>query len=134
VSYRDAPVEADTIPLHLLERDFAARTDLGKLIVSREELLKRFAPWVYSFQPALWKEIQHMASKATDGPRIEWDKLAEYADLTEVLRVLPLERITTFVGEDRAAQIMDPEKLLHGLVKRLSPEQFEEMLRRVRQE
>jgi hypothetical protein len=55
VTYRDVPVEVDTIPLHLLDRDPAALRSLGEIVVAREELLRRFAALVSAVQPALWR-------------------------------------------------------------------------------
>jgi hypothetical protein len=134
VSYRDVPVEEDSIPLHLLDRDPGAPTELGELIAGREELARRFVTWLYSLQPTVWEEIRHMASTQT-GPRIfEWEKIAKYADLGEVIRVIPPERVIQMLGVDRAIEVIGPEKALDALLAHVTPEQIQEMLRRRQQQ
>jgi hypothetical protein len=138
VSYRELPVEEDTIPLHLLDRDPAAPRSLAELVLHKQELLQRFAPWFIAFQPALWEVIRQMANTSTDGPRIDWEAVGKYANLDEVVRVIPPERVIQLLGVDRAVQAVGldrviessgAEKVLDELLKHLSPEQLQEMLR-----
>jgi hypothetical protein len=138
-AYRDAPVEVDTIPLHLLDQDTAAPRALGELMVQQRELLERFAAWLFALQPKLWKEMRHMASKAADGPRLDWETIGEMTNLDEVVRVLPPERVIQMLGVDRAIEVIGlervlesagPERVLEVLLKRSTPEQLQEILRR----
>jgi hypothetical protein len=141
LSYLDAPVEEDTIPLHLLDRD--PPRELGELVVQTEQLLRRFAPWLRALQPQLWEEIRHMAGTATDRPLIDWEAVGKIVDLGEVIRVLPPERIIQELGIERAVEIIGlekvieasgAEKLLEQLLTRIPPERVQELLRRKEQQ
>jgi hypothetical protein len=147
VSYRDVPVEEDTIPLHLLDREPDVPLALGKLIVSRQELLQRFAMWLHALQPGLWEEIRAMASTATG--IIDWEALGKTTDLYEVIRILPPEGVIQVLGVQRAVEAIGlpkvieavglpkvieavgPEKLLAELSARVPREQLQEMLQRL---
>ncbi len=92
-----------------------------------------------------------MASSSTDGPRIDWEAVGEYADLSEVVRLLKPERVIQLLGVDRAIQVIGldhvietvglsavieasgAEKVMKELMKHRSPEQLQEMIRREQQ-
>jgi hypothetical protein len=156
LAYRDVPVEEDTIPLHLLDPNLPAPHELGELVVHQPELLQRFAPWIYTLQPTLWEEIRHMATQATDGPRINWEAVGKYANIEDAVRAIPPERIVQIlagivpperivqllggtlppekiaqmVGLDRLIQASGAEQVVEALLKQFSPEQLQELLRR----
>jgi hypothetical protein len=65
LGYREAAVEVDSLPLHLLRREPIPTRPFAELLVSNEELLRRFASWVFTFQPGVWEEIQRMATTTT---------------------------------------------------------------------
>ena len=71
LSYRDVPVEEDTIPLHLLDREPPSPRSLGELVMEDQELLRRFATWLRALQPGLWREVRHMAGKSSG--IIDWE-------------------------------------------------------------
>ncbi len=147
VAYRDVPVEEDTVPLYLVGPEPVAPRSLGELVVKHTELLERFAVFIRLYQPDLWEEIRLMASTSTDGPRIDWEKVGKYTNLEEVVPFIPLERIIQLVGPKQVIEQIGPkqiieqlglprvieasgeEKLLDELLKHLSPEQLQEMLR-----
>ncbi len=160
VAYQDVPVEEDTIPLHLLDREPAAPRALGELVLRQEALLHRFAKWLFALQPGLWEEIRHMASKSTSASIIDWEAVGKIADLDEVVRVLPPDRVIQILGVERAIEVIGvervlkavgleqvlkavglervvetsgAEKVLDVLLKQLKPEQLQEMLRRRQQ-
>jgi hypothetical protein len=139
LAYRDAPVEVDTIPLHLLDRDPPAPRSLGELVVQQQHWLVRFAAWLSSLQPQLWKEIRLMASTSGEKISLEWDKIAEFADLREVVRLLPpeevvqvigLDRLVSVIGLDRLVSAIGPEKLLSELLRSIPETELQGMLRR----
>src|SRR5262249_45375517 len=101
VSYRDLPVEEDTVPLRLLDREPGAPRALGEVVGGRQELWRRFAMWLHALQPGLWEEIQHMAT--TTGV-IDWEALGKTTNLGEVVRFLPPERVIQELGVERAIQ------------------------------
>jgi hypothetical protein len=137
VSYRDVPVEEDTIPLRLLDRDPGAPAALGELVLGHQELLRRFAPWLGALQPRLWQEMRHMAGKFSG--IIDWEAVGKNTNLDEVVRVLPPERVIEILGLDRVIEVSGAEKVLNELLARIPldellaripAEQLQEMLRR----
>jgi hypothetical protein len=128
VSYRDVPVEEDTVPLHLLDRDPGAPAALGELVLRHEELLRRFAPWLDVLQPRLWREMRHMAS--TFRGIIDWEEVGKNTNLDDVVRVIPPERVIEILGLDRVIEVSGAEKVLEKLLAHVPAEQLQEMLRR----
>jgi hypothetical protein len=106
VSYRDSAIEIDTIPLHLLDREPPAPRALGELVVQQQELLSLFATWLSALQPNLWEEIRLMAAATTEGVPLDWEKIAKFANLDEVVRVLPPERVVQILGVRRAVEVI----------------------------
>jgi hypothetical protein len=104
LSYREAPVEEDTIPLRLLDREPGAPAALGELVLQSQELLGRFGPWLYALQPGLWEEVRHMTG-ASSGI-IDWEAVGKIANLDEVVRILPPERIVQVLGAERIIQVL----------------------------
>jgi hypothetical protein len=78
-------------------------------------------------------KIRHTTGTSTGPPIFEWELIARYADLTEVVRVLPPERVIQLLGADRVIQAVGPEKALDALLAHVTPEQIQEMLRRRQQ-
>lgn len=137
VSARELPVEVDTLPMHLLDRDPPAPRAVGELVLHQEELLRRFATWLHSLQPLLWEEIRHMAN--TSAGIIDWEALSKVADLDEVVRFLPPEHVLEVLGVERALEVIGlprlleicgPEKVLRELLKLMPPEQIQALLQR----
>jgi hypothetical protein len=149
VSARDLPVEADTVPLHLLDRDPPAPRAVGDLVVQQEELLRRFATWLRALQPLLWEEVRHMANKPAG--IIDWEAVSRVADLDEVVRFLPPQHVIEILGAERALEVIGlarlieavglprliemagPEKVLQELLKLVPAQQIQEMLTRQQQ-
>jgi hypothetical protein len=113
------------------------------VVVRQPQLLQRFAPWIYTLQPTLWEEIRAMATKATDGPRIDWEAVGKYANLDDVVRalppdraaqllaaVVPPEKLIQAIGLDRLVETSGAEPVVEALLKHFSAEQLQELLRR----
>jgi hypothetical protein len=130
LAYRDAPVEVDTIPLHLLDRDPAAPHALAELVVQQQHWLVRFAAWLSTLQPQLWKEIRLMASTSSDRISLDWEKIAEFVDLREAARLLPPEEVVQVVGVDRLISAIGREKLLSELLPDVPEAEREALLHR----
>jgi hypothetical protein len=127
-SYRDAAVEADALPLFILDREQPAPVGLGQLVAGHQELLQSFGAWVQTFRPTLWEEIRVMAT--TPGSIIDWEAVAKVTDVTEVLRVIPPETIMQFLGEEQAIRLLGPEQLFEKLLTSLPAERIQELLRK----
>lgn len=109
LSYRDVPVEEDTIPLHLLDRQPAAPRQLGELVMRRQELLQRFGMWLHALQPTLWAEVQHMASSTGI---IDWEALGKTTNLGEVVRFLPPQTVIDELGVQRAIEVIGLQRVI----------------------
>jgi hypothetical protein len=116
VSARDLPVEADTVPLHLLDRDPPAPMAVGQLVLQDEELQRRFANWLSALQPLLWKEIRHMSDKGTLGTGIfDWEAIGQITNLDEVVRILPPEHVIQVVGVQRAIEVIGLPRVIEAV-------------------
>jgi hypothetical protein len=152
VAARDLPVEADTVPLHLLDIDPPAPAAVGTLVLQNEELQRRFATWLVALQPLLWEEMRHMAETGAPGSGIiDWEAVSRVVNLDEAVRFLPpehvmqvlgiqraieavgLPRVIEAVGLPRVIEAVGPAKVLQELLKVMPPEQVQEMLRQQRQ-
>jgi hypothetical protein len=113
VSAHELPVEVDTVPLHLLDRDPPAPRAVGELVLHQEELLRHFATWLSALQPRLWKEIRHMAETSTPGSGlIDWEAVGEIANLDEVVRLLPPEHVIQVLGIERALEVIGLPRMI----------------------
>lgn len=151
VAYRDLPAEEeDSLPLLLLRRDTAPPV-LGELLARQPDLAGRYAKWMVTLQPDLWKEVRRMASASTGGIPVEWEKVAELVDLDEIIPYLSPEQVVEKIGIERAveavglpkviekvglAKVIEAvgrEKLLQHLLADVPAEQVEEVVRRAQQ-
>ncbi len=176
MSYREAAVEEDALPLFLLDRQQPAPSGLTELMVSHEELLREFGGWVKTLRPQLWEEIRRMVTEP--GSIIDWVEVAKVTDLDGAIRVIPPERVIEILGVAEAIRIIGlgrvieelgltrvlevvslariieevglphlidvvglpnvlaevgPERLAESLRSTLSPEQLQEIVRRLQQ-
>ena len=147
LSYEDAPVEEDTIPMYLLGAESKTPKELGTLVLGREELMRCFAKFFSALQPILFEEIRQMADKRSDGPRLNWGAIAKFADLGEVIDAMPPKEIIARLGVDVALETIgvaaalekigadgilaapEGQKLMEVWKNRLTKEQLQEMLR-----
>jgi hypothetical protein len=61
--------------------------------MQQQELVRRFATWLYTLQPSLWKEVRHMAGTASG--IFDWKAIVENstpAELVQLIRALHVER------------------------------------------
>jgi hypothetical protein len=110
LSYQEAAVEEDTIPLHLLDLQRPAPRALGELVVERQELLGRFAEWLSALQPELWKEIRLMSETKTG--IIDWERVSKVEDVSGAVRCLPAERVIQILGVERAVEAIGLKRVI----------------------
>ena len=133
VGYRDAPVEVDTIPLHLLEQQPSSARLLAELILQRQDLLLRFGGWFGALQPALWKEIELMANTTSSGPRIDWETVSQFPGFGEYIRLLPPDKLIQMMGVKRAIETIGLPRVieevgLDRVIETVDPNRVIEML------
>jgi hypothetical protein len=115
VSYRDVPVELDTVPLHLLTRQpDTAAGDLGKLMVQHWDLLKRYAGLLFALHPKLWEGVQHMIDRPTI-PVEDWEIIGKYVNLMDVFNHLCKNPDFAEQVNKRALQVMGPRLVEQAL-------------------
>jgi hypothetical protein len=128
VSGGNLPVQEDSVPL-LLMQDRAPR-GLADLVVGTPLLLERFAAWLRSLQPEIWKEVRDMAARKGI---IDWERVGQVEDLGEILPLIPLERVAQHVAQCEGVQSVikaaGPEKVIEAMRLLFTPEQLQELLR-----
>jgi len=140
VAYNDLLIEEDSIPLHLFDQPSAPRS-LVELVSGRQELIVRYAEWLNSLQPAIWKEILKMASTTMTKTVIDWKKvvecstpmglmstiqtlaredifepilfpgLVEAVGLPRLIEILGLKRVVELVGQERVLETVAQAQL-----------------------
>jgi hypothetical protein len=108
VGYRDAPVEVDTVPLHLLAPPPAAAPSLAQLLSGRADLLQRYDPLLFSLHPDLWKEVRVMAQSGPGRPK-------DYRGAIAVAQPEDIEAIMQAIGPERAIQTFGAERVIQAL-------------------
>jgi hypothetical protein len=116
VSAHDLPVEADTVPLHLLDMDPPAPAAVGALVLQNEELQRHFATWLVALQPLLWEEMRHMAETGAPGSGlINWEAVSRVVNLDEAVRFLPPEHVIQVVGVQRAIEVIGLPRVIEAV-------------------
>jgi hypothetical protein len=114
LSYRDAPVEPDTIPLHFLApAGTAAPQALAALLAQRTDLLQRYEEWLFALHPNLWKEIRTMI-KLPGWPTPDYSDIEKYIDIATLVRALPKGLLIRELVAQAATEI-HPEQLISAL-------------------
>jgi hypothetical protein len=65
VSSTDLPVEADSLPLHVVGQEPAAtERQVAQLVLEQPRLQELYGGWLASLHPTVWKEVEAMARAA----------------------------------------------------------------------
>jgi hypothetical protein len=117
VGYRDAPVEVDTVPLHLLAPPPAAAPSLAQLLSGRADLLQRYGTLLFSLHPDLWKEVRVMAQSRLGGPKDYRAAIAvaDDEDIEAIMQAIGPERAIQAFGAERVIQAIGPERAVQTL-------------------
>jgi hypothetical protein len=115
LSYRDAPVEPDTVPLHFLTpAPDAPPHSLAELLARRTDLLQRYDRWLFALHPHLWKEIRIMTH--TPGlPTPDYSVVADMVDVEAMVHALGTERVIEALGVEQTVKALGPERVLDAL-------------------
>jgi hypothetical protein len=119
VSSRELPVERDTMPVHLLEKEGEANTHaLAQLLGSQPDLWKLYGSWIVTAHPTLWQEVRHMARAKVKFPEPDFNRVLDEFGMDEIVRQVGLERIVNEIGIDRLLAQLTPEQLREALRRR----------------
>jgi hypothetical protein len=109
-------VEPDSLPLHLVGREPAAtERQVARLVIERQELQERYGGWLASLHPAVWKEIEAMASVAGKKVKLDLRPAIEYLGLDRVIEQVGLDRVIEQVGLDRVIEQVGPDRVIEQL-------------------
>jgi hypothetical protein len=113
----------------VLRRDIGTPPALRDLLLSRTDVLLRFAPLLFRFQPDLWEALKTMAQT---NDIVDWEKVARVArpDLAKLVPHFPTEEVIQAVGEDKVIQTLGEEHLFKKLLERLTPEQIDALIKK----
>jgi hypothetical protein len=128
VSSIELPVEADSLPLHVVGKEpLATERQVARLVLEHPDLQERYGGWLASLHPAAWKEIETMARTAGKKVDIDLRPAIEYLGLGRVIEQVGVDRVIEQVGIDRMVERVGIDRLLAGL----SPAQRRELKRRL---
>jgi hypothetical protein len=149
VSGQEVEVQRDSLPLHVLGGvDEASRAAVARLLGSDPALGSLYGAWLSLYEPALWQEVVRMAAEhgRTLTPDLrplieqvgeqevirQWGlkRILEVAGVKKALEEVGLKRALEEVGTSRVVQEIGVDEMLAGM----TPEQRQEMLRKLQQE
>jgi hypothetical protein len=146
VSSIELPVEADSLPLHLVGQEpLATEREVARLVVEQPGLQQLYGGWLATLHPRAFKEIEAMARTAGKKlpfdirPAIEilgLDRVIEQVGLDRVIEQVGLDRVIEQVGLDRVIKQVGEKELikrigLDRLLASLSPAERRELKRRL---
>jgi hypothetical protein len=99
-------------------------------------LQKRYGGWLASLHPAVWKEIEAMASVPGKKVKLDLRPAIEYLGLDRVIEQVGLDRVIEQVGPDRVIEQLGAKEVvkrlgLDRLLASLSPAERRELKRRL---
>jgi hypothetical protein len=130
VSSIDLPVEADSLPLHVVGREpLATERQVARLVLEEPSLQQLYGGWLASLHPTAWKEIETMAR--TMGKRLTFD-------IRPAIESLGLDRVIDQVGIDRVIEQIGEKELIKRIgldrfIASLSPRERRELKRRLQE-
>jgi hypothetical protein len=146
VSSIDLPVEADSLPLHIVGLEPAAtERQVAQLVLEQPRLQELYGGWLASLHPTVWKEVEAMARAAGKAllfdirPAIEMlglDRVIEQVGLDRVIEQVGLDRVIEQVGLDRVIAEVGKKEVIKRIslddwLANLSPAERRELKRRL---
>ena len=105
VSTAELPVDADSLPLHIVGKEPpATELAVARYVVERPELWQRYNRWLLTLHPTVWEEVRAMARTAGGKFMIDLRPAVEELGLPEVIRQVGLKRIIETVGLKRTIE------------------------------
>jgi hypothetical protein len=125
VSNRDVPIDRESVPVHLVsEESTTNERAVAQLIVSQPDWRKVYIPWLVTLFPTLWEEIMAMARR---------ENASEEIDFSGVIKVIGVKGLVEQVGLKRVIKEFGPKRVIDELLSQLSPDEREELRRRLQQ-
>jgi hypothetical protein len=149
VSRDNLPVEAETVPLHLVCHEPATVALRVARVVQEAGWWRRFGPFLFLIYPDLRQEIEHMAQQTLNPEGVDPQpflkmfeparlvhELIKAVGLAETVRLVGLKAIIETVGLKRAIEEVGLKQViaevgLEELLANLTPEQREQLKQRL---
>jgi hypothetical protein len=139
VSSIDLPVEADSLPLHVVGREpLTTERQEARLVLEEPSLQHLYGGWLASLHPTAWKEIEAMAR--TMRKRLDFDirPAVESLGLDRVIDQVGIDRVIDQVGIDRVIEQIGEKELIKRIgldrfLSSLSPKERRELKRRLQE-
>jgi hypothetical protein len=105
VSSIDLPVEADSLPLHVVGREpLATERQVAQLIVEQPELQQQlYGGWMAGLHAVAWKEVEVMVRRAGKDPWI---------DLEPAIDAMGVDRIVAQIGVQRFIELLGAKRFI----------------------
>lgn len=113
VSSIDLPVEADSLPLHVVGHEpLATERQVARLVLEDPGLQQLYAGWLATLHPRAWSEIEAMARTAGKKVHLDLRPAIDYLGLDRVIEQVGIDRIIEQVGEKELIQHIGLDRLL----------------------
>jgi hypothetical protein len=127
-------VEEDSLPLHLVGREpLVTERQVARLVLEQPGLEARYAGWLASLHPAVWKEVEDMVR--TTGKKLNLDlrPAIDYLGLDRVIEQVGIDRVIEQVGIDRVIEQVGIERVIEhvGLERLLKKVGEKEVIKRI---
>jgi hypothetical protein len=102
VSSKDLPVDADSVPLHLLSREPSETgVAVARLVVEQPVLWETYNQWLLALQPEAWREVEAMARATRREFTIDIRPVIEAVGVKQAVEAMGLKRVVDEVGLKR---------------------------------
>jgi hypothetical protein len=128
VSRDQVAVDRESVPLHLVTQEPVERELLlAREVVRQPGYWDTYGSWLAYLHPNLWEEVQRMIRTTGLEPTLDLRPLIDQVGLQQVIDQVGLNQVLDAVGPERILA----EKGLDWLLSRLTPEQIQELKRRL---
>ena len=138
VSNVDLPVDAESLPLHLVSKgQYETELAVARLVIDQPELRNTFGQWVMTLHKKAWKEVRTMSRVADDEVPLDLELVVDYLGVEGIVKQFGLKRGIDEVGLKRVIDEVGVKRVideigLEPLLESLTPAQRRELKRRLR--
>jgi hypothetical protein len=101
VSNADLPIDAESLPLHLVSfAPHATELAVARFVAGQPDLQAAYSQWLITLHEEAWKEVRSMA-RASEKALIDVKALVEFVGLDSVIEQVGLEHVIDEVGLKR---------------------------------
>jgi hypothetical protein len=132
VSRDQLPVDRESVPLHLVTQEPEERQLLvAQEVVRQSGYWNLYGSWLAYLYPNQWEEVQRMLRTLGNEPTLDLRPLIDLVGLKAVIDQVGLKRLIDQAGLKQVVDVAGPEQVLAELLPRLTPEQLQELKRRL---